>query len=311
MVQSVLGTDGTAGVSSDAATMPTTSAATHPQSPTADEIRATQRELWDRFARGWEKWDDVVESVLGPVGAAMVEALRIADDQEHLDVAAGTGEPGLTIATRATRGRVTLTDIAPEMLAAAQRRAAARSIANVFVRECSVDDLPFADDSFDSVSCRFGLMFFPDLEAAMAELVRVVRPGGRVCASVWAEPAANPWATIPGEAIATEIEMPVPPPDAPGMFRCAARGSIATLFEQSGLHAVEEWDVPTAMVTESCEQYWQLLTELTAPVVSALDQVDEAARKRIAASVIASARSFESDGVVRVPAKARCVVGTR
>ena len=73
------------------------------------------------FAGGWEKWDDVVDSVLGPVGAAMVERSAIADDQQHLDVAAGTGEPGLTIARLARHGRVTLTDIAPEMLAAAQR----------------------------------------------------------------------------------------------------------------------------------------------------------------------------------------------
>jgi SAM-dependent methyltransferase len=277
---------------------------------TADEIRASQRALWDRFAAGWERWDDVVDSVLGPVGAAMITALAIVDDQRHLDVAAGTGEPGLTIAGLATEGHVTLTDIAPQMLGAATRRAQARHLTNVDARVCSVERLPFCGSSFDSATCRFGLMFFPDLDEAMAEVVRVVRPGGRVCAAVWAEPAANPWATIPGAAIAAEIGGSPPAPDAPGMFRCAARGTTTGVFERAGLRDVEEWDVPTALVTESPEQYWQLLTELTAPVVDALDRVDASARKRIADTVIAEAGAYTSGGVVRLPAKARCVIGT-
>jgi SAM-dependent methyltransferase len=241
----------------------------------------------------------------------MIDALRIGDDQRHLDVASGTGEPGLTIAALAAHGRVTLTDIAPEMLAAADRRAAARHLTNIEVRECSVDDLPFDDATFDSVSCRFGLMFFPDLDEAMAEIVRVLKPAGRVCAAVWAESAANPWATIPAAAIASEVGASPPAPDAPGMFRCAARGSMVSLFERAGLHDVEEWDVPTALVTDSPEQYWQLLTELTAPVVDTLDRVDAAARRRIADTVIAGAQAYASGGVVRLPGKARCVAGTK
>ena len=298
------GTDGTPGDQVDAAGMTASFIA-------ADEIRATQRALWDRFAGGWEKWDGVVDSVLGPVGAAMIEALGIGDDQRHLDVASGTGEPGLTIAGMAAHGGVMLTDIAPEMLAAAERRAAALHLTNVEVRECSADHLPFGNATFDSISCRFGLMFVPDLDETATELARVLRPGGRVSAAVWAEPAANPWATIPGAAIAAAVDVPPPAPDAPGMFRCAARGALVALLERAGLYDVEEWDVPTAIVTESPEQYWQLLTELTAPVVDTLQRVDAATRQRIAETVIADARTYTSAGVVRIPGKARCAIGTK
>jgi SAM-dependent methyltransferase len=277
----------------------------------ADDIRAAQRALWDRFAGGWERWDRIVQSVQGPVGAAMIDALRIDDDQRHLDVASGTGEPGLTIASIAAHGRVTLTDIAPEMVGAAERSASARQLTNVEVRECSADLLPFDDATFDSVSCRFGLMFVPDLDEVAAELVRVLRPGGRLCAAVWAEPAANPWATIPGAAIAAEVDVPQAAPDAPGMFRCSARGAMVALFLRAGLDDVEEWDVPTAIVTESPEQYWQLLTELTAPVVDTLQRVDAATRQRIAEAVIANAATYASGEVVRIPGKARCVIGTK
>lgn len=53
---------------------------------------------------------------LSPVGTAIIERLDIADDQQHLDIAAGTGEPGLTVVKLAPRGHVVLTDLAAEML---------------------------------------------------------------------------------------------------------------------------------------------------------------------------------------------------
>ena len=125
---------------------------------------------------------------LGPVGAAMIGCLGIAGDQQHLDSAAGTGEPGLTIARLAPGGHVVLTDLAAEMLDIATRRANAQGITNFETTACSADDLPFDDAAFDSVSVRFGYMFFPDVARASAEFGRVLRPGGRVCSSVWAGP---------------------------------------------------------------------------------------------------------------------------
>jgi SAM-dependent methyltransferase len=109
---------------------------------------------------------------LGPVGAAMIGRLGIAGDQQHLDIAAGTGEPGLTVARLAPAGHVVLTDLAAEMLGIAARRADAQGITNVETTVCSADDLPFGDAAFDSVSVRFGYMFFPDLAKATVEFAR-------------------------------------------------------------------------------------------------------------------------------------------
>ena len=244
----------------------------------ADEIRSAQRSTWDTFSAGWEKWDPVVQALNGPVADEIIRSLDISEDQQHLDVAAGTGEPGLAIASMATKGRVTITDISPLTPAAAERRAGALRLDNVDVRECSADDLPFDDASFDSVSCRFGFMFFPDLDEAAAELTRVLKPGGRASAAVWAGPEDNAWATIPGAAIASEVDQPAPDPDAPGMFRCAAPDTMTRLFEAAGLHDVRDWDVLIALTAESPEEYWRMLTELTAPVVAVLSEVDEATR---------------------------------
>src|SRR6478752_1208283 len=95
-----------------------------------DEIRDAQRATWAGLSAGWEKWDAVIMDQLGPVGASMIERLDIAEDQQHLDIAAGTGEPGLSIAKRSPKGRVVLTDLAPEMLDVAERRAKAQGITN-------------------------------------------------------------------------------------------------------------------------------------------------------------------------------------
>src|SRR3954447_19910658 len=169
----------------------------------AEEIRDAQRATWARLSGGWEKWDLVIMDQLGPVGAAMIERLDIAGTQQHLDIASGTGEPGLSIARLSPKGRVVLTDLAPEMLEIAARRAGVQGISNIETVVCSADDLPFGDAEFDSVSVRFGYMFFPDLAKATAEFARVLKAGGRLCASVWINPDENPWTTIAMQAIAT------------------------------------------------------------------------------------------------------------
>ena len=135
----------------------------------ADEIKNVQRAAWAGLSAGWEKWDSTIMEQLGPVGAAMIERLDIAPDQHHLDIASGTGEPGLSIARLSPNGRVVLTDLVPDMLDIATRRAMAQGVANIETQVCSADDLPFGGASFDSVSVRFGYMFFPDVVKATAE----------------------------------------------------------------------------------------------------------------------------------------------
>ena len=279
--------------------------------PTADEVRDAQRTTWAGLSAGWEKWDAVIMDQLGPVGTAMIDRLDITDDQQHLDIASGTGEPGLTIARQAPNGRVVLTDLVPEMLDIAARRARAQGIANVETKVCSADDLPFDDETFDSVSVRFGYMFFPDMATATAEFVRVLVPGGKVASSVWIDPDANPWTSIAMQAIASEAVLPPADPDAPNMFRCAAPGYVGTLYEQAGLRDVTEWDVDVELVTESPEQYWDMISEHVSLAVAALQQVDATARERIRADVVAKVGAYERDGKVRVPGLARCIVGTK
>jgi hypothetical protein len=128
---------------------------------------------------------------------------------------------------------------------------------------------------------------------------------------VWVDPGQNPWTTIAMPAIATEVDLAPPDPDQPSMYRCAAPGSVSALYQRAGLHEIGEWDVGVELVTESPEQYWEVLSEHVSLAVAALRRVNEPARARIAAHAIAKVRAFDRDGAIRVPGLARCVIGTR
>jgi ubiquinone/menaquinone biosynthesis C-methylase UbiE len=87
-----------------------------------------------------------------------------------------------------TRGRMMITDLADDMLVVAHENAKKRSIENVEFSVCDVTEMPFDDNSFDAISCRMGFMFFPDMLMAVKEMMRVLKPGGRIAASVWDAP---------------------------------------------------------------------------------------------------------------------------
>jgi hypothetical protein len=139
----------------------------------------------------------------------------------------------------------------------------------------------------------------------------VLKPGGRLCSSVWVKPGENPWTTIAMQAIATEAVLAPPDPDGPNMFRCAAPGYVSALYEAAGLRDVAEWDVGVELVTRSPAQYWEMISEHVSLAVAALRQVGEPARERIAKAVIARASTYEQDGKVTIPGVARCIVGTK
>jgi hypothetical protein len=112
-------------------------------------------------------------------------------------------------------------------------------------------------------------------------------------------------------AIATEIDVPPPEPDAPNMYRWAAPGAISAVFRAAELRDIAEWDVAVELVTQSAEEYWEMMSEHVSLAARALERVDDAARRRIRASAIANVRAYERDGAVRVPGRARCIVGTK
>jgi ubiquinone/menaquinone biosynthesis C-methylase UbiE len=279
--------------------------------PQLEQIRVDQKASWNKFSSGWKKWDALTMDFLRPTGDEIIRLLNPKEDDYVLDVATGTGEPGLTIATRLTRGQVILTDLAEDMLKIAKENATARGIFNIETRACDVCELPFADQTFDAISCRFGFMFFPDMLMAAKEMVRVLKPGGRIAASVWNVPEKNFWVTAIMGTINKNLELPVPPKGAPGMFRCAEDGFIADLFLQAGLKNISQTEISGKMNSKTTDVYWNMMTEVGAPVVAALSKADDAINTVIKKEVFRVINQKYGNGNVAIDSSALVIYGEK
>ena len=245
------------------------------------------------------------------MGDEIIRLLKPKDDDTVLDVAAGTGEPGLTIASMLKSGKVISTDLAEGMLEVARENAAKRGIHNFETRACDVCELPFPDNAFDAVSCRFGFMFFPDMLLAAQEMVRVLKPGGRIATSVWNVPEKNFWVTAIMNTINKNMQLPPPPVGAPGMFRCAANGFIADVFRQAGLKNITEKEVNGSLHSGTADVYWNMMTEIGAPIVAALSKADDDLKEKIKNEVFALVNQKFTEGDVRIDSSALVIYGEK
>ena len=246
-----------------------------------EAIKEQQKASWNRFAAGWKKWDPVTMEFLQPMKEAIINYLQPKDGQKILDIAAGTGEPALSIAASIKNGVVTITDISEEMMEIAREKAIAKELSNIETVICDASDLPFENGSFDAVSCRFGFMFFPDIQLAANEIYRVLKPGGRFATTVWNFPEKNFWVTAIMGTIMRLMEIPPPPPEVPGMFRCCKPGRMKDILEKAGFSDIEEREILSTLKTKSVDQYWEMMTEIGASVVAALSQADDGMRSKI------------------------------
>jgi ubiquinone/menaquinone biosynthesis C-methylase UbiE len=249
-----------------------------------EEQLAAQKHIWNEYSVGWKRWDELLMTMMQPVADSLADSLNLSGSEHVLDVASGTGEPGLTLTSMLPQGRVTGSDLSENMVRIANDHAQVRDINNYRSQQADATNMPFAANSFDHVICRFGIMFFPDIEAGLREMTRVLRPGGRLSVAVWAAPNLNSFLTLIGTTVAERLNLPKPPPDAPGIFRCAQPGMTSQLLTSAGLSAVAEYNVVGEATYESPEKYWQMSADVAGPIMEALKKespevIDEVKRE--------------------------------
>lgn len=276
-----------------------------------EQIREQQKDSWNKFSPGWKKWDTLIMEFLQPIGDEMIKLINPKENETVLDVATGTGQPGISIAAKIGNGKIIFTDLAAGMLEIAKENARKAGIPNFEIQVCDVSELPFADNSFDIISCRLGFMFFPDMQMAAKELTRVLKPGGRITTSVWSGPEKNFWITAIGGTINKNMEITAPPEGAPGMFRCAKPGFIATIFKEAGLKNISESEVLGVLNCGTNETYWSMMTEIAAPFVAALSKADDSMRAKIKKEVSELINERFPDGNVSIPSSAFVIYGEK
>ena len=268
---------------------------------------------WSDNAAAWRAHSATIRTMFTPLTAAIIEDAHIQTGQSVLDVAGGPGEPSLTIAgVVGPTGHVTCTDAVAGMVAAAEAEANERGLTNLTFQQSLADALPFADNTFDAAVSRLGAMFFPDVVAALREMLRVVKPNGAVCLVVWGRNELNPFTTIVTNVMSRYVPMPPAEPDAPGAFRFSAPGKLAGLLAEAGAKDVRERELNFRIEAPiSLEQFWQLRAATSGTLREKLATLSAADVERAASEVKEAVREFFPNDQMNFPSQMFVVSGRK
>jgi SAM-dependent methyltransferase len=270
-------------------------------------------DVWRESAKYWTKHSNTIHQMFAPLTRALIERAGIGEGKTVLDVAGGAGEPSLTIAqTVGPEGSVTCTDGVAEMVEAARAEAQRRGITNVQFHQCTPDALPFPDNSFDVIVSRLGVMFFPHPVAAMREMLRVLKPNGKLAFAVWGKSELNPFCYLVTGVMDQHVTSPATDPDAPNAFRFAEPGILASVLTEAGAIDVEEgiaaFDIEAPI---SPLQFWAMRSQTSDTLREKLAQLPAVEQAQVAAEIEQAVQEFFPANQMKFPAQLLIVTGTK
>ena len=244
------------------------------QSTSDDQGLAWQIGVWDRMAQPYQS---EVDRRFAPVVEAVIRRAGLQPAERVLDLGTGTG----SIAVRAaplvgSAGSVLALDISDEMLAVARVRAAGLGLVNVDVRRGRAELIPTESSRFDVVLASLSLMYVIDRPAAARELARVLRPGGRLVAAVWAGPEE---CDIVKFQQAAGSFAPAPPVPGVGPGALADPTTMLAQLRDTGIDAHAETEV-LGFDFDDFHSAWDVLANVTTASLAAeqRDQAKQAVR---------------------------------
>ena len=206
---------------------------------------STQPDAFRDFERnGWNTVSEGYEAVFGPLTAQSVDvtldAAGVIGGCDVLDVCTGHGV--LALAATERGAKVCAVDFSEAMVAAARRNAP-----SVDCRQGDAQDLPYPDDTFDAVVCGYGILHVPEPDRALAEMRRVLRPGGRVAISVWERPSPANGFGLLLEMVKAHGRVDVPLPHGPDFFQFGDPEHMKAALLQAEFSDVAATPVPQTL----------------------------------------------------------------
>ncbi|HJT01384.1 MAG TPA: methyltransferase domain-containing protein [Terriglobales bacterium] len=238
-----------------------------------------------------QKWRRQSAAMGAGVTQAILQLAAARPGMQVLDLACGTGEPAISLASQVgQQGRVIGIDINAELLEVARDRAQQRSLSNIEFRQADAHALPFASDSFDLVTSRFGVMFFEDVVRALGEAHRILRPRGRIALLAWG-PFEQPYFLSTIAIVGAHVTNSTLQPGTLNMFRFSQPGSMTAALKQAGFTRIEErtvtvpWSWPGPP-----EQVWEYFREITVPFRPLLSSIPPDKGEQVNAEINAAVR---------------------
>lgn len=274
--------------------------------PDPDEQRAGILDGWEQASAGWGRRAQRVRDWGMPVSTWMIEQLSLQQGQRLLELAAGPGDTGFLAAELIAPGGTLISSDATEgMLEVARRRAADLGLSGVKLefKQLQIEwiDLPTA--SVDAILCRWAYMLTVDPEAGMREARRVLAPGGRIALAVWDGPDANPWATIPTDALIQGgyIE-PIDRGVSAGIFSLADPQRLQEMLEEAGFVDVLVESIDVTREYDRFDKFWDESLELSPSLSVALGRLTDEQRDDLRRRAESLAAPFaEGDGAIHLP----------
>ncbi len=234
----------------------------------SEETANHWRTHYDGAAVHWGKWADQLAEQQEKVNQGLLAAAGVKPGAKLLDLASGAGEPALSASRLVgAEGQVTATDISAPMVSVLAGRAARHGVTNLRCEQADMEALPFADASFDAVTCRYGLMYARDPARALAEAARVARPGGRIAFMVWGPEQNNSLLYVGIRAADAHLGHPIAEEDFLVPARFAEPGIVANLMTAAGVVGVRENELIFEPKIKVGIPFWAPLLEMNAAEV--------------------------------------------
>lgn len=274
------------------------------------DLRTEMLDRWERGAEGWRRRADEIRDFGRPVSDWIIDELDLRPGQRVLELAAGPGDTGFMAAHQIVPGGTLIcSDASAAMLDVARGRARSLGLDNVEFRQLQLEWIDLETASVHAALCRWALMLLMDPQAALQEIRRVLRPGGRFATAVWDLAEHNPWATIPTRALIELGHAEPPDPEAPGMFRLADPGRLRGLMESAGFIEVELDTVKIDRPRASLDEYLAEQLDLSLGFRETRERLDDEQWEAVMSRITELAEPFtDQDGSVSFPA--RCVLAS-
>jgi SAM-dependent methyltransferase len=266
---------------------------------------------WTSVAPNWDRLRDHVEAMKADLTDQLVAGLQPLAGRRVLELGSGTGELAARLAAQTgPAGTVVASDFADGMVELLTRRLA--GVPGTEVAKIDAAAIALESGSVDAVVFRMGLMLTPDPDVALAEIRRVLRPGGRAAVAVWGAPQDNPWMmTVGMAAMMHGLVSGGPPIGAGGPFSLADPDDLEKRARNAGFGTVDVWVVESTQHFDSVQEHVQVVSALAPHIAAALSAAAPEALDAVRRTVTELTSQYRDGDGFRIPLRALlCFAGT-